>query len=104
MPPVEADRVISSVGRASPLHGEGRRFKPVITHQLQQELARYNRFCGPVVQLVRMPACHAGGREFESRPVRHLANKNNHRKVVFLCLSFLTTFYLNRYPNSPRVH
>jgi hypothetical protein len=24
--------------------------------------------------------------------------------VVFLCLSFLTTFYLNRYPNSPRVH
>ncbi len=31
---------------------------------------------GLVVQLVRMPACHAGGREFESRPdrfkVKHL--------------------------------
>ena len=29
---------------------------------------------GPVVQLVRMPACHAGGRGFESRPVRQSAS------------------------------
>ena len=27
--------------------------------------------CGPVVQLVRMPACHAGGRGFEPLPGRH---------------------------------
>ena len=26
--------------------------------------------CGPVVQLVRMPACHAGGRGFEPLPDR----------------------------------
>ena len=27
---------------------------------------------GPVVQLVRMPPCHGGGRGFESHPGRHL--------------------------------
>ena len=27
---------------------------------------------GPVVQLVRTPACHAGGRRFEPVPGRHL--------------------------------
>jgi hypothetical protein len=28
---------------------------------------------GPVVQLVRMPPCHGGGRGFESRPDRNYA-------------------------------
>ncbi len=31
--------------------------------------------CGAVVQLVRIPACHAGGRGFESRPLRHSFKK-----------------------------
>ena len=28
---------------------------------------------GSVVQLVRMPPCHGGGRGFESRPVRYMS-------------------------------
>ena len=35
---------------------------PVHLHRFQQ---------GLVVQLVRMPPCHGGGRGFESRPVRN---------------------------------
>ena len=37
---------------------------------LQSQIER-NGF-GPVVQLVRMPPCHGGGRGFESRPDRKL--------------------------------
>ena len=32
---------------------------------------------GPVVQLVRTPACHAGGRGFKSLPRRHLTIPGN---------------------------
>ncbi len=58
---IRKQRGFSSAGRASALQAEGHRFEPCSPHQN-----------GPVVQLVRTPPCHGGGREFESLPGRFL--------------------------------
>ena len=39
---------------------------------------------GVVVQLVRMPACHAGGREFESRPYRRKSEERSSGFFVYV--------------------
>ena len=63
---------LSSAGRASALHAEGHRFEPYSFHQplRSSSSARY----GLVVQLVRTPPCHGGGRGFESHPGRQCAS------------------------------
>lgn len=71
--------MLSSVGRAAPLQGVGREFDPLSTHQIFQAKL------GVVVQLVRIPACHAGGRGFESRPLRQL----NKRRTKVRLFSYL---------------
>ena len=43
----------------------------------QRKLFQYKSQSGPVVQLVRTPACHAGGRRFEPVLGRHANNKAN---------------------------
>ena len=79
----------SSAGRASALQAGCHRFEPYNAHHFHRFSFQTGESekCGPVVQLVRMPACHAGGRRFEPVPDRQFlfrgaSSLRRHSQVV----------------------
>lgn len=59
--------------------------KCVPLHPQFRKMVAIDKF-GAVVQLVRIPACHAGGRGFESLPHRQKKLQRNFAEA-FLCAS-----------------
>ena len=82
--------MLSSVGRAAPLQGVGREFETLSIHQ------------GVVVQLVRIPACHAGGRGFESRPLRQNSKPQIFGSEAFPCALGMSELYRVEVPKCRR--
>jgi hypothetical protein len=95
-------KVVSPRTRAG---GRGKRYQPVALSrhgQMERKGTRGNWkesdevVCGGVVQLVRTPACHAGGRGFESRRSRQFFESAPHMFVKTSETKLLRVFLIYR--------
>ncbi len=81
------------VGRLAQL-GEHRPYKPRVTGSSPVPPTTDVKIVGAVVQLVRMPACHAGGRGFESRPLRQQTQALS--EIIVKCFFLSPTYIYNK--------
>ena len=68
------------------MHFFAKKFGHINKKQYLSTRFRKKALPGAVVQLVRIPACHAVGREFESRPHRE---KESRKWFLFVCRDLL---------------
>lgn len=74
---------LSSIGCLAQLV-EHRPYKARVVGSIPTAPTIYSISGGVVVQLVRIPACHAGGRGFESRPLRQFSRRIKYKlKISF---------------------